>query len=59
MNGFAVFENELGNTIDMEVSATPDEVTVRAEGPTSLVEHTWTRKEADFLRELLSEVLDS
>jgi hypothetical protein len=47
------FVNELGNKIRMEIAVTPDSVTVIAEGPTSLVEHTWTPMEARILRELL------
>lgn len=47
------FTNELGNVIRMNVVIDDRGVTVEAEGPTSLVEHTWTPMEATVLRELL------
>jgi hypothetical protein len=47
------FTNELGNEIRMNVIVDDRGVTVEAEGPTSLVEHTWTSMEAIVLRELL------
>lgn len=52
------FTNELGNKIDMSVTANHEEVTVFASGPHSEVEHTWTRMEAQKLRDLLIRVLE-
>lgn len=43
------FVNELGNMITMSVTSRPGGITVIAQGPTSLVEHTWTPKEAAFM----------
>lgn len=39
------FDNELGNSIYMSVTQDDAGVHVTASGPTSTVEHTWTRKE--------------
>lgn len=50
------FENELSNEIVMGVVVDGRGVTVTATGPTSEVEHTWTRQEAQMLRYLLEEV---
>ena len=47
------FRNELGNTIRMNIVVDDRGVTVEAEGPTSLVQHTWTPMEATVLRRML------
>ena len=49
-----VFDNELGNTIEMRVIDDERGITVYAKGPKSEVEHTWTPLEAKNLRELLN-----
>jgi hypothetical protein len=49
--------NELGNTIDFEIRADDEEVTVFASGPASEVEHTWTRMEAFTLCTMLTQIL--
>ena len=54
-----VFTNELGNEIRMVVCQDERGITVEAEGPTSLVEHTWTVMEAQMLRSLLQQVVTS
>jgi hypothetical protein len=51
------FVNELGNRIKMKVRSDEQGVTVFAEGPTSEVEHTWTRMEAEELMSLLESTL--
>ena len=50
------FTNELGNKIRMNVVADERGITVEAESPTSLVEHTWTPMEAKALREMLESI---
>lgn len=52
-----VLVNELGNCITLVVTSDHREVIVVAEGPTSSVEHTWTRLEAIELHRLLGSVL--
>ena len=59
MKAIREFRNELGNDIFIEVSSGPEDVNVYADGPTSSVEHEWTRQEAIVLRDLLIEVLGS
>ncbi len=51
-----VFTNELGHEIEMTVLVDEIGVTVRAKGPTSIVEHTWTPAEAKVLSDLLGMV---
>ena len=53
------FENEVGSAVTMSVWATGTaaEVRVLASGPTSQLDHTWTRREAEVLRDLLDHVL--
>lgn len=54
MNFYSVkFTNELGNEIEMELDPAPTAVTVRAVGPDSTTEHTWTIGEARELSSLL------
>jgi hypothetical protein len=49
--------NEVGSTVTITAAATASNVNVTGEGPTSTVDHTWTRKEAAALLAVLSKVL--
>lgn len=51
------FVNERGNHIRMEAALSPGAVTVKALGPTSECEHTWTIEEARTLHKLLGSAL--
>jgi len=51
------FDNERGNTIEMRVGTEAGAVTIKITGPTSTVENTLTRYEAQNLREMLAAVL--
>lgn len=52
------FTNELGNRILMYGYFEDDgSVTLEASGPHSRMEHTWTRKEAEKLHDLLTYML--
>ena len=50
------FTNELGNEISMVAFEDKNGITITADGPTSSVEHTWTRKEASVLIGLLTNI---
>jgi hypothetical protein len=54
-----VFVNELGNTVIISAVKDSDGILVMGRGPTSCIDHKWTRIEAEVLRDLLSEVLDA
>jgi hypothetical protein len=50
------FTNELDNKISMVAFEDRNGITIIAHGPTTTVEHTWTRKEASVLIGLLNNI---
>lgn len=53
----ARFVNEYGNYIEMSLETDERGVMIKAVGPDSEVEHTWTHMEAAYLRSLLGDVV--
>jgi len=50
------FTNELGHKITIAVSENKNGITITADGPTSSVRNTYTRKEASVLVGLLASI---
>jgi hypothetical protein len=51
--------NELGNPVSLVVTKHSIEpaITIHGDGPTSELQHTWTTKEAEALRDMLTDLL--
>lgn len=47
------FHNEKGNLITINVTDTPEGISIEGQGPNSHVQHTWTPLEAEVLRHML------